>query len=128
MSGTNAVVAPPGLSELFAAREKVWESLDRSQSLTADLASLSSQVPNCAPAALQLQFGADSTPPAELATVLPLLKEKIETARKLSANVKTCYDEIEAIKHREKMTMVAAAVGAAVLLLLLIIVVASLLS
>lgn len=122
------VVVPPELGALVADREKVWADIDRSQGLSAELAKLSSQVPQCAPAELQLQFGPESTPLAELAAVLPLLKEKISTARKLGADVKACQDEIAAIKQREKMTIVAIAVAAVVLLLVLLLVVGSLIS
>jgi hypothetical protein len=128
MPSPNVIAIPPDLSELVADREKVWAEVERSQSLSAELGKLSAQVPQCAPAPLQLQFGPDSTPPAELAAVLPLLKEKIETASKLSTNVKACHDEIEAIKHREKMIIVAVAVAAVVLLIVLLIVAVNLLS
>lgn len=122
------VVVPPEVGTLVADREKVWTDFDRSQSLAAELGKLSAQVPQCAPAALQLQFGPESTPTAELATVLPLLQEKIVAARKLSADVKACHAEIAAIKQREKMTIMIMAVAAIVLFIVLLIVVASLVS
>jgi hypothetical protein len=122
------IVVPPELGALVADREKVWADIDKSQGLSAELTKLSSQVPERAPAELQLQFGPESTPPAELAAILPLLKEKIDTARKLGADVKACHDEIAAIKQREKMTVVAMVVGAVVLFIVLLLVIASLIS
>ena len=115
------VVVPPDLRQLINDREKVWADFDRSQNLSAELGKLSSHVPKCAPAELQLKFGAGSTPSAELGTVVPLLKEKIEAARKLNTDVKACYDQIEAIKHKEKiMTVVAAVAGVLVLFVLVL--------
>lgn len=129
MSGPNDVVVfPPELGALVADREKVWADIDRSQGLSAELAKLSSQVPQRAPAELQLQFGPESTPPSELATIFPLLKEKIDTARKLGADVKACQDEIAAIKQREKMTVVAMVVGGVILFIVLLLIIASLIS
>jgi hypothetical protein len=122
------VVVPREVAPLVADREKVWAEFDRSQSLAAELGKLSAQVPQRAPAELQLQFGPESTPPAELAAVLPQLKEKIAAAGKLSAEVKACHDEIAAIKQREKMTIVIMAAAAVVLFIVLLIVVANLIS
>jgi hypothetical protein len=129
MSGTHEVVVVPSeLSALVAEREKVWTAFDMSQNLSDELNKLSSQVPQCAPAELQLPFGSDIAPPDQLAAVLPLLKEKIETARKLNANVQSCHNEIAAIKQREKMIIMAMAAGGVVLLLVLFFVAVSFLS
>ena len=112
----SSVVIPPDLSRLIADREKVWLEFDRSQQLSAELTDLSSHVPECAPANLQLHFGASSTPPAELETLLPMLKEKLVAAHKLHAEVQACHAEIEAIKRQEK-TFVAVAIAAGGLVL-----------
>jgi hypothetical protein len=122
------IVMLPDLTSLIAEREKVWEEVDRSQKLSAQLDQLSSHVPKGAPAELQLAFGTDSTPPAELEMVLPMLNEQIKTASKLNAEVKECYAQIEAIKHQEKMIMIGAVVGGAVVLIVLVLVIINLVS
>jgi hypothetical protein len=122
MSGRNEVILPPDLSELVSAREKIWAEVDKAQGLSAELGKLSSQVPQCAPAELQLQLGAASTPITELETVLPLLKTKIARAHKLNTEVKVCHDQIEAIKRREKTIIVIAAVTGVVLLFVLLLI------
>jgi hypothetical protein len=127
MSSLNVIV-PPDLSKLIIEREKVWVDFDRSQSQARDLNQLSNQIPDCVPAELQLQFEADSIPPTELETVLPMVKEKIETANRLKGEVKGCYDEIEAIKRKEKTVIVGIAVAGVVVLLVLLIVVIALVS
>jgi hypothetical protein len=121
MSSFNVIV-PPDLSKLIIEREKVWVDFDRSQSQAGDLNQLSNQIPDCAPAELQLQFGADSIPPTEIETVLPMVKEKIETANRLKAEVKGCQEEIEAIKRKEKSVVVGIIVAGSIVLLILIIV------
>lgn len=127
MSGSNVVV-PPELSPLLIEREKVWADFDRSLNLSAEVSRLSSSVPECAPAELQLQLGADSTPFTELETVLPLLKGKIESTRKLNEEKTACFAEIEAIKQREKMIVTIGIIAGVVIFLVLIFVMISLLS
>lgn len=117
----SSIVIPPDLSQLIADREKVWLEFDRSQQLSAELNQLSSHVPQCAPANLQLHFGAGSTPPAELAAVLPMLKENIVTTNNLHAEMQACHTEIEAIKRQEKtLITIAVAVGVVILLVFFI--------
>ena len=127
MSSSNVIV-PPDLSKLIIEREKVWVDFDRSQSFAGDLNQLSTQIPDCAPAELQLQFPADSTPLTELETVLPMVKEKIEAANRLKAEVKGCYDEIEVIKRKEKTLIIGLVVAGVLALLFLISVVVALVS
>jgi hypothetical protein len=127
MSNSNVVV-PPELIPLITEREKVWADVERSQKLSAEVGQLSSSVPNCAPAELQLRFGTDSTPLTELDTVLPMLKEKIETTRKLNTEKEGCFAEIEAIKRREKMTITIGVIVGVVILIVLIFVLIGLLS
>jgi hypothetical protein len=122
------VVVPPELVPLITEREKVWADVDRSQKLSAEVGQLSSSVPECAPAELQLRFGADSTPLTEIETVLPLLKEKLETTRKLNAEKKGCFAEIEAIKHREKMVITIGSIAGVVILIVIIFVIINFLS
>lgn len=121
------VVIPPELITLIDEREQIWAEVDRAQNLTAQLGQLSAQVPNCTPASLQLQFGADNNPTAELATILPLLKEKIEATNKLKAEVQASYNQIEAIKQQEKMIITVAVISGVVLFLILILVLVNLL-
>lgn len=127
MSNSNVVV-PPELIPLITEREKVWAEVDRSQNLSAEVARLSSAVPECAPAQLQLRFGADSTPLAELETILPMLKEKIETTRKLNAEKDGYFAEIEAIKRQEKMIITIGIIAGVVIFIVLIFVLIGLLS
>lgn len=127
MSSANVIV-PPDISKLIIEREKLWVEFDRAQGLAGDLRQLSQHIPDCAPAALQLQFGVDSIPTTELETVLPMVKEKIDVSNRLKGDVKSCYEEIETIKRRQKTVIISLAVGGAVLLLILIIVFVSLVS
>jgi hypothetical protein len=122
------VMFPPDLSKLIIEREKVWGDFDRSQSLVADLKQLLTQIPDCAPAGLQLRFPTDTIPPTQLETILPMVKEKIETAKRLKAEVKGCNDEIETIKRKEKTIMVGIAIAGVVALLLVLIVIVALIS
>jgi hypothetical protein len=124
MSSSNVIV-PPEFGKLISEREKAWADFDRSQSLAGALNQMAKEIPDCAPAEMQLQFGADSIPPAELEALLPLVKQKIETANRLKADVKSCYDEIETIKQKQKNVIIGLGVGGAVLLLILLIVLVS---
>ncbi|MFL6255146.1 MAG: hypothetical protein ACJ74T_08980 [Pyrinomonadaceae bacterium] len=117
----SSVVIPPDLSPLITDRERVWLEFDRSQQLSAELNQLSSHVPQCAPANLQLPFGAGSTPPAELEAVLPMLKQNLATTNNLHAEVQACHSEIEAIKRKEKNIITGAVIAGVLLLLVLFI-------
>jgi hypothetical protein len=127
MSSSNVII-PPDLSKLIIEREKVWEGYERSQSMVADLNQLSGQIPDCAPAEIQMQFGPDSLPTAEIETILPKVKEQIAASNRLKGEVKGCHDEIEAIKRKEKTTIMVIVIGGGVLLLILIIIVVSVIS
>ena len=127
MAGSNIIV-PPDVSPLMAEREKVWADFDRSQNLSTEIKKLSSAVPDCAPAALQLKFGTDSTPLKELETVLPMLKEKIDTSNKLKAQITDCHAQIEAIKQKEKTIITIAAVAGGLVIFVVLILLISLVS
>jgi hypothetical protein len=127
MANSNVFI-PPELSKQISEREKVWLDFDRSQNFAAELGGLSSAVPNCAPSELQLRFGSDSTPLNELETVLPMLKENIETAHKLKAEMQSCYGQIEAIKQQEKKIIMIGVIAGVVVLLVLIFVIVNLAS
>jgi len=125
---TSNVIIPPDWSKLILEREKIWDDYDRSQRMVGDLSQLSKQIPDCAPADIQMQFGPDSIPTTELETLLPKVKEQIEAATRLKAEVQGCHNEIEAIKRKEKTTIVIMAVAGAVVLLILLIVLLSIVS
>lgn len=127
MSGSNIIVHP-AFNQLISEREKIWADFDRSKSVAGELNQLATQIPDCEPATLQLQFGADSIPPTEIETVLPMIKEKIAIANRLGTEMKGCYDEIESIKRKQKTVIVSLVAGGLVLLLILIIVVISAIS
>jgi len=120
MSNTSVVI-PPELNQLIADREKVWLEFERSQQLSTELNKLSSHVPQCAPANVQLNFGPGSTPPAELEAVLPMLKEQLATTNNLHSEAQACHAEIEAIKRKEKTTITVAVVAGILILFVLFI-------
>jgi hypothetical protein len=127
MSSANVIV-PPDISKLIIEREKLWLEFDRARGLATELSQVASQIPNCTPAELQLQFGADSIPPAEVASVLGLVKEKISAVDRLKADMQSRHDEIASIKQKQKTVIVSLAVGGAVVLLILLIVMISVIS
>jgi hypothetical protein len=127
MSSANVIVTPD-LTKLILEREKLWVDFDRANGLARDLSQLSQQIPDCLPAALQLQFGADSIPTTELETVLPMVKEKLNVVDRLKTDVQGCYDEIESIRRKEKSVILWMVVGGAALLLIMLIVLISVIS
>ncbi len=127
MSSANVIVSPD-FSNLIIEREKVWLESDRAQGLAADLSQLAKHISDCAPAELQLQFGADSIPTAELETILPMVKEKINAANRLKAEVKSSYEEIESIKRKQKSIILGLVVAGAVIVLILLIVLISIIA
>jgi hypothetical protein len=127
MPGTNVIV-PPDISKLIIEREQVWSEFDRGQGIAGKLRELAKRIPDCAPAELQLQFGPDSVPMVELETVYPMVQEKIDTASRLKAEVQSCYNEIEAIKKKEKTLMLALIAGGGVVLLIIVIVIIAVVS
>lgn len=122
------VIVPPDFSKLIIEREKVWVDFDRSLRLAGDLAQLSNQIPNCVAAEPQMHFGSDSVPTTELETLFPMVNEKIATASRLKVEAKRCYDEIEAIKRKEKNLIIGMVVAGAIVLLILVIVIVTLVS
>lgn len=127
MSSANVII-PPDWSRLILDREKIWDDYDRSQSMVGDLNQMSKQIPDCAPADMQMQFEPDSLPTTELETLVPKVKKQIETASRLKAEVQECHNEIAAIKQKEKTTIIIMAVAGAVVLLILLIVILSIVS
>jgi hypothetical protein len=127
MSSANVIV-PPDISKLIIEREKLWVEFDRAQGLVGDLKQLSQHIPDCAPAELQLKFGADSIPTTELEIVIPMVKEKINVSNRLKSEVKSCYEEIETIKRKQKTLIVGLAVGGAVVLLIVLILLISIIA
>lgn len=127
MSSSNVII-PPDWSKLILDREKIWDDYDRSQSKVGDLSQMSKQIPDCAPADIQLPFGPDSLPTTELETLVPKVREQIETASRLKAEVQNCHTEIAAIKQKEKTTIIIMAAAGAVVLLIVLIVIVSIVS
>jgi hypothetical protein len=127
MSSSNVIV-PSDFSKLIIEREKVWVDFDRSRRLAGDLAQLSNQIPDCVPAEPQIQFGTDSIPPTELETLFPMVNERIATANRLKAESMRCYEEIQAIKGKEKTVIIAMVIGGSIVLLILLILIISLVS
>jgi hypothetical protein len=127
MSSSNVII-PPDWSKLILDREKIWDDYDRSQSMVGNLGQMAKQIPDCAPADIQMQFGPDSLPTTELETLVPKVREQIETASRLKAEVQGCHNEIAAIKQKEKTTIIVMAVAGAVVLLVLLIVIIAIVS
>ena len=121
MSSTNVIV-PPEVGQLIAEREQVWANFDRAQSLAAEFQKLCSQVPNVAPANLQLP--ASTNPPTHLETTMQQIKQELAMVEKLNGEIRSCNEQIEAIKRSEKMTIALIAGGAVVVFIIFIIVVA----
>src|SRR5258708_32808347 len=117
---TSNVIIPPDFSKLIIEREKVWTDYESSQRIVSDLTQISHQIPDCVPAEMHLEFGPDSLPTTELERLLPMVKEQIEAANRIKAEVKGCHDEIEAIKRKEKTTILIMAVGGVGLLIILL--------
>jgi len=127
MSSSNVII-PPDWSKLILDREKIWDDYDRSQSMVGNLDQMANQIPDCAPADIQMEFRPDSSPKTELETLVPKVKEQIETANRLKAEVQGCYNEIAAIKQKEKTTIIIMVVAGAVVLLVVLIVIVSIVS
>ncbi|HKY43770.1 MAG TPA: hypothetical protein VJM50_11825 [Pyrinomonadaceae bacterium] len=125
MSSTNVIV-PPEVGHLIAEREQIWANFDRAQSLAAEFQKLCSQVPNVAPATLQLP--ASPNPPAHLETTMQQIRQELTAVEKLNTEMRSCHEQIEAIKRNEKMTIALIAGGVLVALIIFIIVVAALVS
>jgi len=120
MSSTNVIV-PPDVNQLIAEREQVWTNFDRAQGLVEEFRKLCSHVPNVAPANLQLP-AAPNNPPAHLESTMQQIKQELATVQKLNAEMKSCHQQIDDIKRKEK-TMIALMAGGAVLVLIIFIIV-----
>ena len=126
MSSTNVII-PPEVNQLIAEREQVWTNFDRAQGLVGEFQKLCSHVPNVAPANLQLP-ASPGNPPAHLESTMQQIKEELTTVEKLNAEMRSCHQQIEAIKRSEKMTIALMAGGGVVGLIIFIIVIAVLVS
>jgi hypothetical protein len=126
MSSTNVII-PPEVNQLIAEREQVWTNLDRAQSLVTEFRKLCSLIPNVGPANLQLP-ASPNNPPTYLETTMQHIKQELATVEKLNAEVKSCHEQIEAIKRNEKMIIGLIAGGVILVLIIFIIVVAALVS
>lgn len=126
MSSTNVII-PPDINQLIAEREQVWTNFDRTQGLVEEFRKLCSQVPNVAPAKLQLP-APPNNPPAYLESVMQQITQELMAVEKLNAEMRSCYEQIEAIKRNEKMTMALIAGGVVVILIIFLIVIAALVS
>ena len=108
------------LNGLISERERMLEEVEKSSSYVSELNQLSSQVPDCAPAALQAVFSRDNTPLAELVSVLPVLRGELENIQKLGAQMAACRSEIEQIQKRDR-TIIIAGIGIVILLIIILI-------
>ncbi|HKR11589.1 MAG TPA: hypothetical protein VJT15_06015, partial [Pyrinomonadaceae bacterium] len=120
MSSANVIV-PPDVNQLLAEREQVWTSFDRAQGLVEEFRKLCSQVPNVAPASLQLP-ASTSNPPAHLESAMQGIKKELMTVEKLNGEIRSCHEQIEAIKRSEKMTIALIVGGVLVVLVIFLIV------
>lgn len=126
MSSTNVII-PPDINQLIAEREQVWTNFDRAQGLVEEFRKLCSQVPNVAPAKLQLP-ASPNNPPAHLESVMQQIKQELMAVEKLNAEMRSCQEQIEAIKRNEKMTLALIAGGVVVVFIIFLIVIAALVS
>ena len=126
MSSTNVIV-PPDVNQLITEREHVWSNFDRAQTLVEEFRKLCSHVPNVAPANLQLP-APPNNPPAYLETTMQQIKQELAAVEKLNAEIRSCHEQIEAIKRNEKMTIALIAGGVVLVLIIFIVAVAALVS
>ncbi|HKQ09098.1 MAG TPA: hypothetical protein VJ464_28505 [Blastocatellia bacterium] len=119
MSNTNIII-PADLTPLISERERVLQAADHSAKYVAELNQLSSQVADCPPAALQSTFSQAHTPPDQLASVLPLLKNELDNINRLRADIAGRQMEIEQIKKRDKVIVMVGVVAVILLVIILI--------
>jgi hypothetical protein len=119
MSNSNIII-PSDLSTLISERERILQGADHSARWVAELNQLSSQVADCPPAVLQAAFSQEHTPPAELASVLPVLKNELENINRLRADIAGCQMEIQQIQKRDKTIVIVGVVVAILLIVILI--------
>lgn len=124
---SNNVIVPPDVNQLITEREHVWTNFDRAQNLVEEFRKLSSRVPNVAPANMQLPASVNN-PPAHLETTMQQINQELAAVEKLNAEMRSCHEQIEAIKRSEKMTIALIAGGVLVVLIIFIIVIAVLVS
>lgn len=117
------IIIPSDLSALINERERIWQAANYSAQNVAELNQLASLIADCPPAVLQSTFTQERTPSAEIASVLPALKNELETINRLRADIAGRQVEIEQIKKRDRTIII---VAAAVVVLLLIILIVSL--
>ena len=124
---SNNVIVPPDVNQLIAEREHVWTNFDRAQNLVEEFRKVSSRVPNVAPANMQLPASVNN-PPAHLETTMQQINQELAAVEKLNAEMRSCHEQIEAIKRREKLTIALIVGGVLVVLIIFIIVIAVLVS
>ena len=126
MPSTNVIVSPD-INQLIAEREQVWMNFDRAQGMAEEFRKLCSHVPTVAPANLQLP-ASPNDPPAYLATTMQQIKQELAAVEALNAKIRSCNEQIEAIKRKEKTTIALIVGGVVVALIIFLIVIAALVS
>lgn len=120
MSNSNIII-PSELSKVLNEREKVLTNIERAQSLVGELGRLSSSIPECKPAGVQLQSPPENTPLTQIELALPLVKNEIATINKLKAEVKGCEDKIKNIHRKEKL-IITISISAIIMIIIIILI------